>query len=144
LWLYHFPYQQSYASLVKPFLPKLLLFVFFFVGLFIFAFPYRPELEYFFVPARVKQFIFPPTRGYAAFQISAYQVPVSQEEQQNGIEERWCLSYTGVPAHTGRMATYFRWAYQNGIRKFRVVDKQNGKYSALPVAADNSYCSRMR
>jgi hypothetical protein len=111
-----------------------MLLVFFCVVLFVFAFPYWPELEYFFLPARLKQVLPHPTwacgdSGCAAILTSAYQVPVSHEEQQNGIEERWCLRYTRVRSHTGKMAWYFRWAYQTGIRAFQVVEKQKGRYT---------------
>ena len=100
--------------------------------LFITCFPYWPELEHAMLPGTIQRLVGVPTWGCgdsacAAILVRAYPVSLSTLDQTAGITERWCVSYTQVRRHRGRMAPYFRWAYQTGQRIKYVVEKQADK-----------------
>ena len=104
--------------------------------LFIICYPYWPELEHAMLPRTLQRLVGVPTWGCgdsscAAILVRAYPVSLSPLDQTEGITERWCVSYTRVRSHSGRMARYFRWAYQTGERVRNIVQKRGGTYEGV-------------
>lgn len=111
------------------------------ITLFVICFPYWPELEHAMLPRAIQRVVGRPAwacgdSGCAKILVRAYPVALSASDRAAGITERWCVSYTRVRSHTGRMARNFRWAYQTGQRVRHVVEKQAGGYQAT-IAEEN-------
>lgn len=110
----------------KGLLALLLLFMLLCVGI-----PYLPELGFLVLSPQARQLIPAPSTACgdsrcAALFPRAYPVPITPEGQQQGISERWCVTYTSVRPHTGRTGVYWRWAYPNGRAVAQVVERKAG------------------
>jgi hypothetical protein len=111
-------------------------------GVFVVLFPYRPEVEFFFLHPGIKQFLPAPTwlcgddSRCAAVAVAGYATTISADEQRAGITEQWCLSYTHIRKHTGVLAPVFRWAYQNRRPMVYRVRKIEGHYQWQGVARE--------
>lgn len=103
----------------------------FLTAMFLVRFPYRPEVEYFFLPSDIKQIVVPTwacgDSACAAINVVGYQIPISLADQQQGVTKRWCLSYTRIRRHKGRLAPYFLWAYQTARPVTQVIQMQHAQ-----------------
>ena len=101
----------------------------FLTAMFMICFPYRPEVEYFFLSSHIKQIVDPSwacgDSACAAINVVGYQIPISLADQQQGVTKRWCLSYTRIRRHKGRLAPYFLWAYQTARPVTQVIQMQH-------------------